>query len=205
MKTYLNYPFTQTAWLLCLICGMIVSTSIQTNAQQVYNLGPESTMQIDGTSTLHDWSSQVKFIRGEGEFTFNGSQIQDITHLKISVAVNSIKSGKSVMDKITYQALKAEQYPEVYYLLQSVKVLPDNKLATTGKLTIAGITRVANMELSYQPHSAGKITVTGSLPIRMQDYNIDPPTAMMGTIKTGEQVTLHFKAVFTAASQFSTL
>jgi hypothetical protein len=30
----------------------------------------------------------------------------------------------------------------------------------------------------------------------MRDYNIDPPTAMMGTLKTGALVDLNFSFVF---------
>jgi hypothetical protein len=39
----------------------------------------------------------------------------------------------------------------------------------------------------------------------MREYNIDPPTAMMGTIKTGEEVKVIFNAVFTATKELSNL
>jgi hypothetical protein len=29
----------------------------------------------------------------------------------------------------------------------------------------------------------------------MSDYGIDPPTAMLGTLKTGDDVVVHFEAV----------
>jgi polyisoprenoid-binding protein YceI len=185
---------------------MIVSTGLETSAQQVFKISPQSTMQIDGTSTLHDWSSKVENFRGEGRFTLADNTIQDITDLKISVVVKSINSGKgAMMDKNTYQALKSEQHPEIYYQLQSVKVLPNQKLITIGKLTIAGVSKTVNMHLNYHQDAAHTITITGNLPIHMREFNIDPPTAMMGTIKTGEEVTVVFKAVFTATNQVSKL
>ena len=53
------------------------------------------------------------------------------------------------------------------------------------------------MEANYLVN-AGKATVKGRLPIQLKEYNIKPPTAMMGAIKTGEEVMVVFNAVFTA-------
>jgi polyisoprenoid-binding protein YceI len=174
-------------------------------AQQLYKLGPETKVQIEGTSTLHDWTSTVNYVRGEGKFNVEGNTITQITEMKVTMVVKSIRSGKgAMMDNNTYKALKAEQHPEILFELQSMQVLPNQKLTTTGKLTIAGVSKVVKMEVGYQVN-AGKVTVNGELPILMKEYKIDPPTAMMGTIKTGEEVKVVFTAVFAAAKQLSAL
>ena len=36
------------------------------------------------------------------------------------------------------------------------------------------------------------VTVTGTEKISMKDFSIDPPTFMLGTIKTGNDITLSF-------------
>jgi polyisoprenoid-binding protein YceI len=70
---------------------------------------------------------------------------------------------------------------------------PTLQLDTRGKLTIAGVTRDVTMQISGTRDSGGMYFLTGQLPIRMSDYGIKPPTAMMGTIKTGNDVKVTFR------------
>jgi polyisoprenoid-binding protein YceI len=203
MKTSAHFHLTYLAGLVCFLAGLIISPAL--SAQQVYKIGPETSIQVDGTSSLHDWTCKVETFAGEGKFSLEGNMLTEITGLKISLAANSLKSGKgAMMDKNTYKALKADEFPQIVYELQGTKVLPGGKVSTTGKLTIAGVSKVVKMEVNYQVN-AGKVTVKGALPILMREYKIDPPTAMMGTIKTGEEVTVVFHAVFAAAKELSAL
>jgi len=43
----------------------------------------------------------------------------------------------------------------------------------------------------------GELWVTGSLDLLMTDFGIEPPTAMLGTIKTDAKVTVRFETVLT--------
>jgi hypothetical protein len=200
---YLPSGYTRKLWLSF---AMLAFVAIHIQAQPLYKMGPETTMTIDGTSTIHDWTSAVKYVRGEGKFTLEGNSITQISELKVHVAVKSIKSGKgTLMDNNTYKALKAEKHPEIFYELQSIQVLAQQKLNTTGKLTIAGESREVHMEVGYQVTPAGNIIISGVLPVRMPEYKIDPPTAMMGTIKTGEEVKIVFSASFSPTKQLSSL
>jgi polyisoprenoid-binding protein YceI len=205
MEAYITHPLSGFARKIWLSLAIMAIVAIHTQAQQLYKIGSETTMTIDGTSTIHDWSSAVKHVYGEGKFTLEGNTITAISDLKVNMVVKSIKSGKgTLMDNNTYKALKAEKYPEIIYELQSLQVLPNQKLNTTGKLTIGGMTKTIKMLAGYQIN-AGKISIQGEMPILLREYNIDPPTAMMGTIKTGEEVKVIFNTVFTSAKQLSNL
>jgi hypothetical protein len=39
----------------------------------------------------------------------------------------------------------------------------------------------------------GSIAVRGSVPLFMSDFGIEPPTAMLGMLKTADQVTVKFE------------
>jgi hypothetical protein len=41
------------------------------------------------------------------------------------------------------------------------------------------------------------ITIKGSRKISMQQFNVDPPTFMMGAVKTGNDVTISFDITYT--------
>ena len=38
----------------------------------------------------------------------------------------------------------------------------------------------------------GKVQFTGSYTLKMTDFSVKPPTAMFGTIKTGDEITVKF-------------
>ena len=61
----------------------------------------------------------------------------------------------------------------------------------TGRLTLAGQTRTVTATLQGSARPDGKLRFTGQLPVTMSDYGIKPPTAMMGTLKTGDAVVVH--------------
>jgi polyisoprenoid-binding protein YceI len=190
---------------LYLSMALFSVTTLHVSAQQLYKISPQTTMTISGTSTLHNWTSTVENVSGEGMFTLEGAAITQVANLHVQMEVKSIKSGKgAMMDNNTYKALKAAKHPQISYQLQSIQALPGGKLNTTGKLTIGGESKTVKMQLNYQVEPA-KLTIEGGLPILIRDYNIDPPTAMMGTIKTGEEVTIAFRAVFVPAKYISSL
>jgi len=41
----------------------------------------------------------------------------------------------------------------------------------------------------------GDIEFSGTKKLRMTDYKVDPPTAMLGALTTGDEVILQFKVV----------
>src|SRR5690554_7280057 len=62
-------------------------------------------------------------------------------------------------------------------------------------LTLAGVTRQIQMDVNVEETSEG-IRYTGSVPLKMSDFEIRPPTAMFGALRTGDEVTVGFDVVF---------
>ncbi len=166
------------------------------NAQAVYQLdNGSSDMTVLGTSTLHDWESDVEVISGTASLTTEGNQLQELQELNIIITVNSIKSGKSGMDKNTYNALKEKDFPKITYQLQSVENITDTDVRTVGELTIAGSSNSKELITQYVVNGDA-ISFNGAITFNMSEFNIDPPTALMGTIKTGDEVTISYDVIF---------
>ena len=116
--------------------------------------------------------------------------------------MKSIKSEHAKMDKLMAEALKADANSTIRYELTSAALVQSNptiQLDTRGKLTIAGVTRDVAMQVNGTREAAGAYVLTGQIPIRMSDYGIKPPTAMMGTIRTGNDVKVTFRWAVQAA------
>jgi polyisoprenoid-binding protein YceI len=150
----------------------------------------KSEMTIFGTSNVHDWEEVVETIKGDMVATMNGSSLSDISTLKITIPVKSIKSGHGAMNKNTYNALNADDYPNIQFVLKSVRI-DGRTIYCTGTLNIAGTTKTITTPVTYSIQS-GVVTVKGSYSMNMTDFNVEPPTAMFGTIYTGEEIKLDF-------------
>jgi polyisoprenoid-binding protein YceI len=164
---------------------------------QVRYTGATADLLVSGTSTLHDWT--MKSVKAECTAIFNvdaAGQITSIDNLNFSTPVTALKSEHTAMDNNAYKALKTGKAPVITYTLTSVNVTPGaggiSTVTCTGKLTIAGATRDAQLVAVCKPNADNTISVTGSEKISMKDFSIDPPTFMLGTIKTGNDITLAF-------------
>jgi len=167
--------------------------------QAVYT-GTTVDLVISGTSTLHDWNMKSGKANCTAVFDFNNAgQITGLRNLSFSTPSNSLKSEHTAMDNNAYKALKSDKSPVITYTMSSVSVVPAAGGASTvtcsGKLTMAGATLNEDIIAVCKPNADNTITVTGTRKISMKDFNIDPPSFMFGTVKTGNDVVLKFNLI----------
>ncbi|HVW61721.1 MAG TPA: YceI family protein [Puia sp.] len=157
-------------------------------------------LTVSGTSTLHDWDMKSVKANCTATFTQNGTgHITGLTALSFSTPANGLKSEHTAMDNNAYKALKSDKNPSITYTMTSAAVTPGEAgmitLKCTGKLTIAGTTRDQEIVATVKPNADNTLTVSGSRSLSMKDFNMQPPTFMLGTIKTGNDVTLKFNLI----------
>lgn len=172
-----------------------------TPPQDNYILSDDYLVTIQGTSNLHNWEETVKKVSGKGSLSWNEDGSFNLNTILIKIDVFSIKSDNSTMDKKTYSALKAEKFPEISFSLSSpVKTIKvgsgENIIVAKGNLTIAGITKPVTIKVKATMVKQGLLLFQSSQTIKMSDYGVDAPTALFGTLKTGDQITLNFKTNF---------
>ena len=153
----------------------------------------KSTIKLQGTSSLHDWESTVIMDQMDVELHIEDADPLLLGHLRLKIPVKSIKSGKSIMDKKTYVALKSEDFPTISY---EVEVFDHNNgevIASDGRLHVAGKERKVPVTAVYDKKNDMQLmTFKGSVSFNMTDFNIEPPTAMLGTLKTGDEITITY-------------
>lgn len=163
---------------------------------QIYELSPTGNKAvITGTSSLHDWEMDVTQFTSGFRLNREGKSVKNIEDVTFSCNAKDIKSDNSIMNKKTYAALKAEQFPEITFTGTSVTNLVSDgnniKGTLNGKLTLAGqshditvpFTGIIN-ERSLNIDSSAEMTFSG--------FGMAPPTAMLGTLKTGDKVKVIF-------------
>ena len=155
------------------------------------------SLTVSGTSTLHDWDMKSSTGTFEANFTLNAAgAITAVTGLNFSTKSESLKSGHEAMDKNAYKALKSDKNPNITFVSNTATITnldaTDFTVKSTGKLTIAGATLDVEIVATCKVNADKSITIMGSKKISMKEFSMAPPTFMMGTIKTGNDVTLKF-------------
>jgi polyisoprenoid-binding protein YceI len=170
---------------------LIMLATISVVAQESFSLTNESKLSVDGTSTLHDWTVNAN--------TFLGSLILDdhvFTSISFEVDVASIVSTRgATMDKKTHNALKKDGHPKILFTAKDVTFSEGDNQNIQGKLTIAGVGKDVVISTTIKKFE-GKIQITGNHKITLQDYNMEPPTAMFGSIVVGDDVVVNFDLIF---------
>lgn len=153
---------------------------------------------IKGTSNLHDWESKVNEVRASGSMKVENGGLTGIQSLQVEIPVRTIKSSKgSIMDNKTYDALNADNSPNITYKMEKttgiVRNGTDCAVHTSGFLTIAGTSNRVDLSAQGKVNANGTVTFNGSKKLKMTEFKIKPPTALMGTLKTGDEVEIVYQ------------
>ncbi|APY09258.1 hypothetical protein BWZ20_13520 [Winogradskyella sp. J14-2] len=181
-----------------LLYTMVFVISAVTYSQDYKLDNDTSFMKIEGTSSLHDWHINVE--KQAGNIVLHQSETISVKALNLTVESESLKSGKSRMDKNTYKALETDDYKNITFKLKKateIKSLGDYTYEVKGKgqLTIVGNTKDITMTLKIEIKD-DMVLLSGKNEIKMTDFGIEPPTALLGTIKTGDAITITYEATF---------
>lgn len=184
---------------IAIITTMLFTSIFTVNAQ--YHT-QAANISLTGTSTLHDW--EMKSSTGKSEATFivdAAGTVSSLTKLNFTLPAKSLKSEHTMMDNNTYKALNASSAPNISFVLSSATVTPKGggtyQINATGNLSIAGTTKATDLVATGKYNPADKsFTVTGVKKMKMTDYNVKPPSVMMGTIKTGNDIAIAYNLKF---------
>lgn len=192
-------------FLIALIIYQPVALRQEAGETSIINakLLENSTLTITGSSTLHDWEVEAtEFSVGfripvtwfNSDTTWAG---EEIAALNVTVPVESLDGGKNKMNRDLREALRFEEYPEIRFIWDEVTFTGTGKTAgVTGRVMIAGVEREIEFSASLILNESSQIVATGRVPMNMRDYNIDPPTALLGIIRTDENIDLTFELYF---------
>lgn len=164
-------------------------------AQKSYALDNKSTFSVAGTSTLHDWEMKSASGTGTGNFSIANSKLTEIESLSVTLLAESVKSEKKSMDKVAYQTLKTDKNKNIKYVLKSAEKVNETTWELTGTYTIAGVSKVYKTIVKTTVTKDG-LNMQGSNKITFTDFGMKSPTAMLGTIKTGQDLTIKFNLNF---------
>lgn len=173
-------------------------------------LGLGSELWIEGTSTLHDWSSRTDTLglafrvapgttRPDNLRDFDAMvRSQVVRAAEVEVPVRSLRSKESRLDKNLWKAMRVDEFPLVRFALSGYALSPVRPGSDTmavrakGTLTICGRERAIDLDATMRSADGG-LWLVGSEELLMSEYGIRPPTMMLGTLRVGDRIQVHYR------------
>lgn len=158
-------------------------------------LDPASSVRVEGTSNIHDWHAVSTELTADITVAAPVASTSRVESVRLTLPVTSLKSGKGGLDKNMYKAMNAPTHPTITFVMQtytSVEQAGSCGATITGLLTVNGVEKPISAEAVITVDARGTMNAVGSTSFRMTEFGIKPVTALMGTIRTADLVTIKF-------------
>ena len=195
-------------FLIPLFALAATATSAQAQGSDVsLELRPGSELSFEGTSTLHAFHCKTSKLQAtvQVDAAYSEARLSELRRplktLEVVIPVKSLTCGNKGLEENMRKTLKADQYPDIRYELSTYQIpstsLTDNgfTLQTIGKLTVAGKQTTVEIPIKAERLSDGNATATATQSVQMTDFGIKPPVFMLGTLRTGNKISVSFKLV----------
>ncbi len=189
--------------LIKLFVAIIILIAAQNvSAQAVYTLASNTAVEIKvlGKTNTDDIVIATTAMEGQGNFKFDGQNLDDVTSLSFNLYAENIQSHKSAVNKRAFKVLNATKNPNIRFNVKCATVIPTqyNKYGVIlgGELTVGGITQLKCMLLSATMNADSTITLTGHTNIQLTDDNLKSVKFMQGPVKVNNDLAIQFTFIY---------
>lgn len=163
---------------------------------------PESRIWVEGTSSVRsfkcdakDFTAALDAADGAPAAVLAGTKA--VSAVSVNVSAAGLDCHNGTMNGHMLKAIKGKENPEITFKLASyelVKQAEGQAVAINGSLTLGGVTRPVTLNAKASAAEGG-LEVEGSTPLKLSEYGLKAPSLMMGTMKVGDQVTVHYQLI----------
>jgi hypothetical protein len=189
--------------------GAYAATTDGAGSPAGIGLGAGSSLWFEGKSNVHAFEAKSTEVVVALTCDSTAQKPQDaaglasfirsanVRGLDLRVPVASLHSEKSGLDKNMWKDLKADKFPAIQFHMTHYTVAPHGsaldslEVHADGTLNIAGRERSVTL-VGHTHADAGGVWLDGFRGLRMTDYDIQPPTMMLGTMRVADSVTVRY-------------
>lgn len=192
---------------LLTIAVLIAAAGSSAAAQSAQmTIRPDSKLTLNGSSNVHAWACRssefVATVDVDTAFPshpFN-QVARPIQKVSVTIPVKTLKCGHGKMDDNMYKALKADEFKDILYALTSYTIdtgaTANAFIArTVGDLTVSGQTIRVEIPVRAERLETGAVRGEGTVNLLMTDVGIKPPTALLGTLRTKNAISISFSVL----------
>jgi hypothetical protein len=161
---------------------------------------PSSTLKIEGTTNINSYECDIiRYIGNDTLVLHEGGRSIRPVFVKGEVALDaaSCDCGMAPMTSDFRKAINSKEFPSIIIDFISFERMPvygsaPDKFKGILKISLAGVTKLFEVNCSINATPAGIIHLMGTRVFLFSDFNITPPTRMLGAVKAHESLTVSF-------------
>lgn len=191
------------------------------NAAARFTPLPGTRFSIEGTTNVGSWQCRGDQVDVRAEVSATATEIEAAVEaieqrvkkgpiavtgaataiprieLQLTIPVRTLGCGNARMERDMYSALRAETHRNISFrfdrVIDAAVVAPHMFLVTVeGQLSLAGETRQKRLALAIERRAPMRYDLRGDLGMRMTDFRVSPPVALMGLIRAHDPLTVRF-------------
>lgn len=169
-------------------------------ARTAMTVEPGSRIWIQGTSTVRAFTCEVPEFAAEIDAAGPGAAsallggARSVRTATLTIAAAKMNCGNGTMNTHMQRALRSAEFPTIVFVLggyEPTRTAEGIAGTVSGQLTLGGVTRPVTVRASARPDGEA-MRLTGAYDLTMTEYGLRPPSLMMGTMRVGQVVTVHF-------------
>tara|TARA_R110002012_G_C11671446_1_gene613139 strand:+ start:7418 stop:7996 length:579 start_codon:yes stop_codon:yes gene_type:complete len=155
---------------------------------------PQSEVVIAGTTNVNNFTCKYNLEALEVPIRLNYDEKSEqilFKNAELKLVNDCFDCGGRAINKDFQELLKTEKYPQVGLKLIYVEPLSTNQsnVGVGLEIKIAGVSRTYRTVLHCE--QTKDICVTGTLALKLSDFNLEAPKKMLGMIKVDDQIKVH--------------
>ncbi len=180
-----------------------------------------SNLTLEGSSNVKDWRCSGATLEGRMEVAAPLAQFNNIIDriedgdvarldpraasfpqpaFRLRVPVESLRCGNKHMERDMYRALRSAENPVIEFQFQELVGAVHHDIdeksyraTISGTLTLAGTQRKVKIPIEAVRVSRDCFRLRARLPLRMTDFRVTPPTALLGMVKAKDDLVVNFE------------
>ncbi|MFP4227191.1 MAG: YceI family protein [Salinivenus sp.] len=190
--------------LIGLLVGLLLFPDPTLAQDKRLTVHPSSQFQIQGNATVRNFTCVVEQVEGRAHLpaprdTLRETVPKQQTQAVVQVPVRAFDCGNDRMTDDLQETLKMEEHPEIRFELVHATVGAPTDTAgqwrtinAIGALTISGKKRLVRLEAVGHALDAHHFRLRGCKPLKMTDFNVEPPKKAFGLIRVKDRVEAQF-------------
>lgn len=163
---------------------------------------PSSRLIISGKTNINSFQCSSAYCGRDTLVLQEGGPGNRPLFLKgyVGLDASAFNCGLQMMTNDFGKTIKSKEYPSISIDFISFERLPvygcaEEKFKSHLKISLSGVTRSFEVTCSIEAKSNGQIHLKGGRNFIFSDFNLEPPTRMMGMVKVKEALDVNFHLI----------
>ena len=203
-----NFGFLMGFLLLFLNAGFIEldKTMVLEFERKNYRIKSLSTLELNGKTNINSFNclSNEKFPNNILSYsTVAGKPLTYFDEALLKIRIDQLDCGKKPINKDLFKALQGDMYPNIIIDLKEVEMFnPEGydlsdctnwiEFEAVTDVTITCKTLPVIIPIKVRQLDTDSYRIIGNTSVRLCDFDIEAPTALMGLIKVKDEIDINF-------------